>query len=197
MKKIYLLFTILLSLNMLPQSGTLDATFGNNGKVHTGFGESNSRANAVAVQPDGKIIVGGTAYTANTVNSWEKDTNNLLLVRYNTDGSIDTSFGNDGKVMSDFYTFYNNYNYNSEVYSITLLPDGKILVYGGASSHAILACFNADGSPDAGFGNHGKVGLSFTPVNGGNTLRIQPDGKIVVWECYGFNQRQTISIPNL
>ena len=60
MKKFYTLFVILIASNSFSQSGNLDITFGNNGKVHTAFGTSNSKANAVAVQPDGKIIVGGS-----------------------------------------------------------------------------------------------------------------------------------------
>lgn len=184
MKKNYAFFILLCALNAMAQSGTLDPTFGDNGKVHTGFGTNGySRANAVAVQPDGKIIVGGAAYTANTVNTWQKDSENLTLVRYNTDGSFDTSFGNGGIVMVDLYKFYTNNTRSGTVYDISIQPDGKIVAYGSAiaelGSEAILMRFNSNGSIDAGFGINGKVTCNSGAVDSGNTLIIQPDGKII------------------
>lgn len=181
MKKIYTFFIFLSLINAFPQSGNLDITFGNNGKIYTGFGSGNSKANAVAIQPDGKIIVGGSAYTANTVNTWEKDANNFTLARYNADGSMDTTFGFDGKVMTDMYTYYTNNNYSGYIYAVKLQPDGKILAYGGVDAGTVVARYNNNGSIDTGFGDNGIIRCnSVPPVEGNNTLVIQPDGKILV-----------------
>lgn len=185
MKKIYLLCLLFSTLNALSQSGIPDISFGNGGKVTTGFGtNNNSKANAVAVQPDGKIIVGGAAYTANTANTWQKDSDNITLVRYNTDGSIDTSFGNNGSVMTDLYKYYNNNTRSGTVYAIKVQPDGKILIHGAAisdtGSEAIIMRYNSNGSIDYTFGTSGKVTCNSGPVDSGNTLILQPDGKIVV-----------------
>src|SRR5262249_11256642 len=80
-----------------PQSaaGDLDPTFGNGGKVTTGF-SGNDIATCVAIQSDGKIVVGGTS-TDPAGNS------DFALARYNTDGSLDPSFGFNGKVTTDFF----------------------------------------------------------------------------------------------
>jgi uncharacterized delta-60 repeat protein len=185
MKKIYLLCILFCTLNALSQSGVFDNSFGNGGKVTTGFGtNNNSKANAVAIQPDGKIIVGGDAYTANTANNWQKDSNNITLVRYNTDGSIDTSFGNNGTVMTDLYKYYNNNPRSGTVNVIKVQPDGKILIHGSAisdtGSDAIIMRYNSNGSIDTGFGTSGKVNCNSGPVDGGNTMILQPDGKIAV-----------------
>ncbi len=181
MQKIYTFVLMITGLSVFPQAGFLDPSFGDSGKVHTGFGNNNtSRARAVAVQPDGKVIVGGSAYTANTVNSWEKDSDNTILIRYNTDGTIDNSFGTEGKVMSDFYSFFSNNNRNGAVYAIRVQTDGKILAYGSADSQTMLTRYNADGSIDNTFGINGKVLSNMNTIDGGNAIAIQPDGKIVI-----------------
>ena len=68
MKKIILLLLLLKSTFVLSQTIDFDPTFGNNGKTHTGFGSSDAKAYVVVTQPDGKIIVGGSAYSANPKN---------------------------------------------------------------------------------------------------------------------------------
>lgn len=181
--KLLLLFLVF-TIKVLSQSGTLDTSFGINGKVHTGFGLNNSMANAVAVQPDGKIIVGGSAYSANTVNSWERDANNAVLVRYNADGSRDTSFGTEGLVMNDYYTFANAQGWSSDVLNIKVLADGKILTYGSAilgyTGDTELIRYNSNGSVDTSFGTNGHIRCSSSPIGGADSLLIQPDGKLVV-----------------
>jgi len=185
MKKIYSFLSILIAIHAMSQSGSLDLSFGNNGKVHTGFGSSNATANAVAVQPDGKIIVGGSAYTANAGMSRQIDTDNATLVRYHTNGTIDTSFGNEGIAMADYYSLSGLVSWNTVIMSVTLQSDGKIIVYAykhrpGSGSNAILIRYNIDGSIDRDFGINGRVECNLSPVYGSNALVIQPNGKIVV-----------------
>ena len=74
------------------QSGDLDTSFGVNGKVVTGFGPNDSRANAIVIQPDGKMIVGGSCQTFD-------GSIHFALARYNANGTLDTTFGANGKTV--------------------------------------------------------------------------------------------------
>lgn len=126
-------------------NGTLDTSFGGTGKVLTAVGVSHDYASSVTIQPDGKILVAG-----NSDNSSNSD---FAIVRYNTDGSLDTSFGGTGKVVTAIGT-------NGETaFSVIVQPDGKIVVagstYNGSDSDFAVARYNADGSLD----------ITFDPVN--------------------------------
>ena len=155
--------------------GTLDASFGSGGKVTTDFTGGFDIASFVVIQPDGKIVVAGTAGVAPFAN--------FGLARYNSDGTLDLSFGTGGKVTTNFG------NVSSQAYSLALQPDGKIVLAGyvnfnGGESFG-LARYNTDGTLDAGFGTGGKVHTEFDGV--GQTfsfafayfVAIQQDGKIV------------------
>ena len=77
--------------------GVLDPTFGSGGVVLSTFTNYNDVAQAITVQPDGKIVIAGITRTANS-----KTGNDFLVARYNTDGSLDTSFGSGGYTATDF-----------------------------------------------------------------------------------------------
>ena len=150
----------------------LDVTFGTAGKVTTGFsGSSETGAGAVALQSDGKIVVAGFTQKASSDSDF-------ALARYNTDGSLDTTFGSGGKVTTDFSGASDGAD------AVALQSDGKIVAAGGTSSSDFaLVRYNRDGSLDPTFGSGGKVTTDFTP--GGNfgfasALALQSDGKIVV-----------------
>ena len=76
-------------------SGTLDTSFGTGGLVTTDFGGNNDVANAITIQPDGKIVLAG--YSQNSSGN-----DSFALARYNVNGSLDTSFGTGGLVTSSF-----------------------------------------------------------------------------------------------
>ena len=158
--------------------GRLDTTFDVDGKVTTNFGESEANARSVVVQPDGKLVVGGYGLGDGFIYDF-------LLARYNTDGTLDTTFSGDGKLSTDFSSPFD------EGQSVTLQPDGKILVAGSTSlipadgvspSRKLfaLARYNADGSADTTFGVDGKVTTPIGPTSTGRAVALQPDGKIVV-----------------
>ncbi len=155
--------------------GSLDSGFGSGGKVTTDFGSARGdRARALAIQPDGKIVVAGD--TATSVGD------NFALARYNTDGSLDATFGNGGKVTTEFSGF-------DTVSTLGLQSDGKIVVVGTSRrgfSDFLLARYNADGALDASFGHGGRVISDFAggddAVSG---LALQPDGKILVLGVIG------------
>ena len=134
----------------------LDPTFGSGGRVLTDFGGFES-GNAVAVQPDGKLVVAGIAGDGDGASFL----GDICVVRYRPDGSLDTTFGAGGKVLLDFGGTADSAS------DVRVLSDGKIVVVGTAyfpgssRSDFALARFNADGSPDNTFGTNGRVTTQF------------------------------------
>ncbi|MCY2954699.1 MAG: hypothetical protein NTU53_22435 [Planctomycetota bacterium] len=137
--------------------GTLDPSFGGgDGIVQTNlFSDSDEDANSMVLQPDGKILVGGS--TTNHFIPWH-----FALARYNADGTFDTSFNGSGKAETNF--FVDADAATSEIHDIARQPDGKIVAVGysevGPSGSLIwfsVARFNADGTLDTDFGTDGKV----------------------------------------
>jgi uncharacterized delta-60 repeat protein len=155
--------------------GTLDTSFGGDGRVTTDFARKRDFANAVVVQVDGKLMAGGYAHYSRT-----NGRGRFALVRYNADGTRDMTFSSDGKVTTNFS------RRNDVVTDLTLQPDGKIVAAGisrsdGSNPNVALARYNADGSLDGGFSGDGKATTDF---NGGYdeawAVALQADGKIVV-----------------
>jgi uncharacterized delta-60 repeat protein len=142
--------------------GDLDTTFDGDGLVTTDFNGSDI-AREVAIQADGKIIAVG-----------EDGTSDFALARYNTDGSLDTTFDGDGKVTTDF-------SGNDGAYGVAIQSDGKIVAVGrnGPQDFA-LARYNTDGSLDTSFDGDGKVTTDFSGGDLAFDVAIQSDGKIVV-----------------
>jgi len=159
--------------------GTLDSSFGTGGQVTVPFNQSGfDTAQDVAVQADGKIVVVGLTTSSITFND------DFALARFNSDGTLDSSFGSGGKVTTDFFGSVD------QARRVRIMPDQKILVAGSAVTvississvrHFALARYNTDGTLDTTFGSGGKVdeaaGASFSQARG---MAIQSDGKIVV-----------------
>jgi uncharacterized delta-60 repeat protein len=118
--------------------------------VITDFGVS-AQAMSVAVQPDGKIVVGGYA----NLDGGE----NFELVRYNSNGTLDASFGSDGKVTTTFGVLEQGFSY-ALAYSLAVQEDGKIVLAGEARLNGdrdfALARYNSDGTLDPSFGTAAK-----------------------------------------
>ena len=153
----------------LNANGTLDTSFNGTGRVVTDITGDEDYANAVVVQPDGKIVVAGTAKTGAGYD--------FALVRYNSNGSLDTSFNGTGKVTTDF----GSADYG---WGLALQNDGKIIVSGYSgpypSTNVALARYNTDGSLDTSFNGTGKVITDFGSDDYAYGVAVQPDGKIVV-----------------
>lgn len=140
-------------------SGNLDNSFGTGGQVVTNLTTGDDEAAAISLQSDGKIVVCG------------KSGNNFAVLRYNTNGTPDASFGTAGVTLTSMATS-NNY-----AYSLGIQPDGKIVVAGQADLNFGIARYNSNGLLDTSFGTGGKI---ITTINGSAFgVAIQPDGKIV------------------
>src|ERR1044072_8304892 len=160
-------------------SGTLDGSFGKGGKVVFDFFGSFDQATGAVLQPDGKIIVVGSA----SYDSVNRDIG-FALARFNTDGSTDFGFGSGGKQLSDFF------GAGAKANGIVMQPDGKFVVTGTASDSATrpvatdiaVARYNADGSLDSGFGSGGETAIPFqgSATEQGNAVAISTEGKIIV-----------------
>jgi uncharacterized delta-60 repeat protein len=146
--------------------GTLDTTFGGDGRVTTDMFDGArwriEAANALAVQADGKIVVAGTAGVRGG------------LVRYQTDGTLDASFGDGGKILDDFA---------SQFTSVAIQADGKVVAAGASvAPDFALARYNPDGTLDPGFGDGGWVTTRFDECCSwafANSVSLQADGKII------------------
>ena len=158
------------------QPGALDPSFGGDGKVTTFFGNPNENltvASGLAVQPDGKDVV------ANTTEVFSTSVSTFGIARYNLDGSLDTSFGGDGRVKTRFFG-------ESQALNVAIQADGKIIALGLVRDpatqllRAALARYNPDGSLDPTFGGDGKVVTKLGGDTRVKALAIQTDGKIVI-----------------
>jgi uncharacterized delta-60 repeat protein len=163
--------------------GTLDSTFGSGGKVETDLGANNlDQARAAVLQTDGKIVAAGTTVASNGLDQF------FAITRYNSDGTLDNSFGRRGLATVDFGSF------DQSARSVLLQTDGKIVAVGYADTESsdsdfLVARLNSNGRLDTTFGIGGTVRTSFGDLNGGaNSSVLQPDGKIV---AAGFNATPT------
>ncbi len=154
--------------------GSLDTSFNGTGTLVTDIGVGSSDfGKSLTIQPDGKILVAGSIYDGSS--------NGFAIVRYNTDGSLDTNFNGTGKLVTDIGT-----GTNDSGYSVTVQPDGKIVVAGysfsGSSYDFAVVRYNANGSLDTSFNGTGKLvtDIGFITYDYANSVTVQPDGKIVV-----------------
>ncbi len=146
-------------------TGTLDSSFDGDGKVTTNIGTNDDIGYAVALQADGKIVVAG--------DSWNGGNYDFALARYNSNGTLDTTFDTDGKVT----TAIGSENWSE---AVAIQADGKIVVAGEGNFNFALARYNSDGTLDNTFGSGGTVTTSFWGNDYGNATAVQADGKIVV-----------------
>jgi uncharacterized delta-60 repeat protein len=159
-------------------NGSLDTSFGSGGKVTTNFGHTGI-AKAVALQPDGKIVVAGQLGEFGLDN--RPDLPDFLIARYNPDGSLDTTFSGDGWAQTDFFG-------SGDAASDLVLQGNKILVSGVADAGSTnggynfaLARYTASGNPDSTFDGDGKLTTDFgSGSDEARAVALQSDGKITV-----------------
>jgi uncharacterized delta-60 repeat protein len=164
-----------ITLTRLASDGFPDKdNFGSNGKgtVITPLNYFKHSNSAILIQPDGKIVIAGI------LDDYDHETRDVALARFNSDGSLDSTFGPSGIVTTDFGS-------NETCADITLQPNGKIILAGKISSpesaDILLVRYNNDGTLDQTFGTAGMLTKDFgnTP-DSGNGLALQPDGLLLV-----------------
>jgi uncharacterized delta-60 repeat protein len=147
--------------------GTLDVGFGSGGTMASPLSE----ARAVAIQPNGRIVVAGAT-----------SQDRFGVARYLPDGSIDTGFGGgDGEAVVWFKVPPNGCTGGFN--DVVLQPDARIVATGVACGDVGVARFLPDGTPDASFGQNGTVRTAVSKTGGraeANAVTLQPDGRIVV-----------------
>jgi uncharacterized delta-60 repeat protein len=156
------LFLLFASNNALSQNVPLDSSFGSNGIAASLVGNY-SQGRAIIIQPNGKIVIGGTA-----------------LVRLNSSGTYDSTFNLNGIVSSVLGGRIGSV-YNNIIYGIALQPDGKIVIAGTTSaSQFAVSRYETDGKIDSSFGVNGMVSTAFSNRIGlAYAVAIQSDGKII------------------
>jgi uncharacterized delta-60 repeat protein len=152
--------------------GTLDPTFGGDGIVTTPPQDCIAQGKALAIQPDGRIVVGG----------FDGCIDRFAVARYRVGGHLDTSFGGDGTVTTAFPCP------QSDAEGVAVQPDGSIVAAGSAVCEAhrdivyrfAAARYGSDGTLDAAFGSRGTVVTPFSCQGLGHAVAVQGDGGIVV-----------------
>jgi uncharacterized delta-60 repeat protein len=147
-------------------NGTLDTSFSGDGKQTTSFGEFGGAASGVAIQANGRIVVVGETGPG------------FALARYNSNGSLDTSFSGDGRQTTGFGSV------GADATDVAIQDDGKIVAVGTAfepmsSSNFVLARYNPNGTLDTSFSGDGKQGTDFGFSGKASGVVVQDDGKIV------------------
>jgi uncharacterized delta-60 repeat protein len=155
-------------------SGDLDPSFGIGGQVTTDISNSTDIANAVTIQADGKLVVVGETYRKNDFSDED-----FVVTRYDTDGTLDSTFGRRGKVRTDFPGLAGVPS------SVVVQSDGKIVVAGGAFplftflGNFKVVRYNSNGTLDNSFGVGGIVTTTFPEGSYANAIALQSDGKII------------------
>lgn len=199
MKKLYLLFiaTYFINSGLLAQAGSLDYSFGDSGKAVTDL-PNDAFIYAMALQSNGKIVTGGEVFNNNPPYITKN-----VLIRYNSDGTIDSSFGRNGIV------YHQIGKRNAGIKAIAIQDDGKIVTAGYAGNHRsddsvnifvklTLLRFNRNGDIDLSFGDNGVASIEINNYDlNGYAIAIQPDGKIVAAgaaDSYNLHISQNVMI---
>jgi uncharacterized delta-60 repeat protein len=164
-------------LSRINSDGTFDQTFINGGFTSTAVGIGNDVATSVAAQPDGKILVGGVAQSLG-----------YSVVRFNSDGFIDTTFDGDGKAS---FGFANVSGSTNVIFSSMLLQSNGKIIFTGSTADLTAIRINANGTIDSSFGVNGAASAINAGV--GRAAVLQPDGKIIVVGAFGNPQTNPIA----
>ncbi|MEK8180463.1 T9SS type A sorting domain-containing protein [Flavobacterium buctense] len=161
------------SLARMHPDGSFDDTFGTSGKVTTTYGTEGFEAVSGALQSDGKIIVIGTSFINSSLGTAQ-----VAVVRYNTDGTLDTSFDADGIVLTQIST--SNEDFGK---TVKIQPDGKILLAVQSridfNRDFVLVRYNSDGSLDTTFDSDGIARTNLPTQEAIYDIALQNDGKII------------------
>lgn len=175
-------------------NGSMDNSFGVNGKVLTEVGDQDM-AYALAIQADGKIVVAGNETIVIAIDSTSATIiSKPFITRYKSSGELDSAFGTNGIHRLNIFNAYED----KYISTLAIRPDGKIIAGGGIASGNLLemavVSLNPDGSYTTGFGTGGLSRLNIEPGKNAvlNDIVLQPDGKLVV---AGYSGVASITAP--
>jgi uncharacterized delta-60 repeat protein len=171
--------------------GTFDNEFGVEGKQRINI-QGDDRGRCVAVQNDGKIVLGGYSYPVSENNSW------FTAVRLTTDGQLDTTYNTDGKVIAKVASSFGN----DTVHDMIMQPDDKILMvaesYIGSSQDIGVVRFTTDGELDTTFSGDGKFNTSMVGTTDyPRAITLQTDGKILISGSYFTTPQRNLALLRL
>lgn len=166
-------------------NGTLDPSFGSGGTVLSEIGGNNEAANAVVLQPDGKLVLAGYCHDARGTGDNSDDFDFFCAQRLLPNGAFDPSFGNPATGGAIFFDSFTPVRRDVAT-AIILQPDGKLVLTGkcGDGDNVQFCALRslANGTPDLSFGVNGKTALitvvRITDVS--SAVALQPDGKLVL-----------------
>src|SRR5262245_3910746 len=161
-------FAVMLPSDALGVAGDLDPSFGSKGVVTLPFASAYAYADEVAIQADRKIVVLGTAHASVGVAS------DFALVRLLPNGDLDPTFGDEGRVITDFDGRYD------EGLALTLQDNGKIVAAGSSTGEAAVARYLPDGTLDRTFDGDGTVRIGIGTEVRARDVAVQANGKILV-----------------
>ncbi|MGH2705581.1 MAG: hypothetical protein ACRDJ4_10950 [Actinomycetota bacterium] len=154
---------VLFALARYLPDGSPDPSFGPDGTVTTGFGSDFAQIDDLALQADGKVVAAGT------------NINEMAVVRYNPDGTVDDTFAGSGRLRVNFGVG------TLGATGIAVLPDGKLVISGSTVDDVVLARLNPDGTEDTSFGRRGAAFLDFAcGEDRADDLVVEPNGRIVI-----------------
>lgn len=171
--------------------GTFDTTFGIQGKQRIEI-QSDDRGRCVAIQSDGKIVMGGYSYPINNNNCW------FTAIRLTQQGQLDSSFATNGKFITKVASSYGNDTVND----MLLQPDDKIVLladsYIGSSQDIGVIRLTPDGQLDISFSGDGKFNTTMIGTSDyAKAIEMQPDGKILIAGSYSSSPQRNLSLLRL
>jgi uncharacterized delta-60 repeat protein len=152
-------------------TGKLDTAFGTGGASVATTGGWNQQVEAIAIQPNGKIVTAGVGASEG-----------MAVMRFDSGGAVDTTFGYGGVSTVNV----KGTGYDDRGYAVALQPDGRIVVAGIGTSAVAVGRLGYDGAEDRTFnGGWGYITLPLAPNTSGvagraHAMAFQPDGNIVV-----------------
>jgi uncharacterized delta-60 repeat protein len=161
-------------------NGSLDNTFSADGKIIMSFGSSNDGANAIALQKDGKILVGGYTEINNEMQ--------FAVMRFTSQGNLDQTFNNNGKLSIDVSPAG-----SESIKAMKIQSDGKIILVGdafnGTNNDFAIVRINPNGTLDQSFSGDGKLMIDINSnYNEAADMEILQDGKIIIGGTCILNQ---------
>ncbi len=186
----------------LPDGG-IDSSLDHDGILNLDYSGTSPVILVAGIQDDGKILLAG--------NQSSQQSSGFLIIRLNSDGSLDNSFGSSGMVQTIFSVHISNdsiglfYRDNADAIDLVIQKDGKILAVGTETSSLndfngdsiAIARYNPDGSLDNTFNKNGKLTLNPPNINSpaantygslASSIALQTDGKIIVGGCFSYSQ---------